>query len=637
MLRNRQECLSYWARGTDKNVCSTVIECSPDSSLELNSTMHQLQFLRALVILNGAVPLAMLLWDAWRGQLGANSVNQALHITGILSLVFLFLSLLITPLRWYTGWGGWVAFRRALGLYGFFYAVVHLVIYVGFDRALSVSSTLHEIWTRRFLQVGAVAILLMVPLAVTSTNAMIQRMGPKRWKALHRVTYLVAILGVIHYYMLVKSDVRQPLAFAGVLAVLLSSRVGRRYFDRVPAGKPRLMPVARSVSASEFKMSTASEAPVAPLPVTAPTPRTQWKGELRVGEIIQETPDVKTFRLVAEDGGPPPFEYRPGQFLNIQLTIDGKRVNRSYTLASSPSRGHCYELTIKREPLGLASAYMHDRVEVGDMLKVSGPAGKFIFTGDAAGSVLLIAGGVGITPVMSILRYLTDRAWSGDIYFLIVAKTEEDLIFRDEIRGLKQQFPRLHLCETLTRSDESTLWTGERGRLSEELLARFVPHLQQTPVYLCGPNDMMDATRQSLKQLGVPDSLVHTEAFAGKKASAGSTAMPAEEAPLPPAISPPPAIDTTSTGASRLHTIRFIRSNIPSEIDSDTTLLEAAEAASIALPYECRSGICGQCKTRVIGGTVLMDCEDALSPADKIAGLVLACQARLLTPATVDA
>ena len=99
-------------------------------------------------------------------------------------------------------------------------------------RALSASSTLHEIWMRRFLQVGAIAILLMVPLAVTSTNCMIRRMGPKRWKSLHRLTYLVVILGVLHYYMLVKSDVRQPLAFAGVLTVLLGGRFGRKYFEQ---------------------------------------------------------------------------------------------------------------------------------------------------------------------------------------------------------------------------------------------------------------------------------------------------------------------------------------------------------------------------------------------------------------------
>jgi hypothetical protein len=104
--------------------------------------MNQLKFFKALVMLNGLVPLLVLAWDAYHGQLGANSVNYALHVTGILSLLFLFLSLLMTPLRWITGWGGWIAFRRALGLYGFFYSVIHVGIYVGLDRAMDLNSTL---------------------------------------------------------------------------------------------------------------------------------------------------------------------------------------------------------------------------------------------------------------------------------------------------------------------------------------------------------------------------------------------------------------------------------------------------------------------------------------------------------------
>ncbi len=194
--------------------------------------MKQLAFLRSLVVLNGLVPLAMLGWDAARGQLGGNAVNNALHITGILSLLFLILSLSMTPLVWWTGWGGWISFRRSLGLYGFFYAVVHLLIYVVFDRALSLSSTLHEIATRRFLMVGAAALLLMIPLAATSTNRMVQRLGSRRWKQLHRAAYAVAVLGVLHYYMLVKSDIRQPVAFAAVIAGLLAARMVRRKSDQ---------------------------------------------------------------------------------------------------------------------------------------------------------------------------------------------------------------------------------------------------------------------------------------------------------------------------------------------------------------------------------------------------------------------
>jgi DMSO/TMAO reductase YedYZ heme-binding membrane subunit len=188
--------------------------------------MNSLKFYRQLVLLNGAVPLAVLLWDAYRGQLGANPINDALHVTGMLSLIFLLLSLSMTPARWITGWNGWIAFRRSLGLYGFFYSVLHFGIYVGFDRELNLSSTIHEIWTRRFLQIGMLAVVLMVPLAITSTNAMMRKVGAKIWKALHRLAYVVAILGVVHYYMLVKSDIRQPVAFGVVLGSLLVFRVG---------------------------------------------------------------------------------------------------------------------------------------------------------------------------------------------------------------------------------------------------------------------------------------------------------------------------------------------------------------------------------------------------------------------------
>ena len=192
--------------------------------------MNNINYLRNLVLLNSSVPLVILGWDAFQGQLGANSVNYALHVTGILSLVFLFLSLAATPLRWATGWGGWIAFRRSLGLFGFLYAVLHVAIYVGLDRALSLSSTLQEVWLRRYLQIGTAAVFLMVPLALTSTDGMIRWIGAKRWKKLHRIAYVVAALGVIHYYMLVKSDVRQPIAFGVVLTGLLGARAVRGLF-----------------------------------------------------------------------------------------------------------------------------------------------------------------------------------------------------------------------------------------------------------------------------------------------------------------------------------------------------------------------------------------------------------------------
>ncbi len=197
---------------------------------------HDLRFAKRLVLLNSAVPAVVLGWDAWHHQLGANPVNFAILTTGMLALVFLLLTLLVTPLRVLSGWN-WIIFsRRTLGLYAFFYAALHFLIFFSLDRGFSVASTVSEMVQRKYLLVGITGLLVMVPLAVTSTNAMIKRLGGKRWRALHRLAYVAAVAGVIHYYMQVKKDVRQPLAFAAVLAILLGYRWWATLRRPVPAG-----------------------------------------------------------------------------------------------------------------------------------------------------------------------------------------------------------------------------------------------------------------------------------------------------------------------------------------------------------------------------------------------------------------
>ena len=184
-----------------------------------------IQFAKLLILVNGAVPATLLVWDAWHHKLGANPVNFAILTTGMSALVFLMLTMLVTPLRKISGLNWLISFRRTLGLFAFFYACAHFLIFFSLDRSFSVSGTLSEMVKRKYLIVGSTALLVMVPLAVTSTNAMIKRLGGKRWRALHRLAYVAAIAGVIHYYMQVKADVRQPLAFAAVLAVLLGYRL----------------------------------------------------------------------------------------------------------------------------------------------------------------------------------------------------------------------------------------------------------------------------------------------------------------------------------------------------------------------------------------------------------------------------
>ena len=201
---------------------------------------QHIRFIKLLILLNGAVPAALLTFDAYQGRLGANPVNFAIRTTGMLALIFLLLSLLVTPLVKFAGWNWLTQTRRTLGLYAFFHALAHFLLFFTLDRAGSISSTLSEMVVRPYLTVGAASLVVMVPLAVTSTNAMIRRLGSARWKKLHRLAYVAAAAGCVHYYMLVKADVRQPLAFAAALGLLLACRlVWRRRKPPLKKESPR--------------------------------------------------------------------------------------------------------------------------------------------------------------------------------------------------------------------------------------------------------------------------------------------------------------------------------------------------------------------------------------------------------------
>ncbi len=191
--------------------------------------MDDVKFNKIVIFINSLVPLALLGWDTWFGKIGANPIEFFLRTTGVLTLVFLFVTLSVTPLRKYYGWNQLVKFRRMLGLYAFFYGFLHLITYSIFDKSLSVSAIVGDVWERPFIAIGTFSFFLLIPLAVTSTNAMIKRLGGKNWQKLHRLTYLAAIGGVVHFWMIVKSDVFYPLLFGLVLAGLLGYRIYAAY------------------------------------------------------------------------------------------------------------------------------------------------------------------------------------------------------------------------------------------------------------------------------------------------------------------------------------------------------------------------------------------------------------------------
>jgi ferredoxin-NADP reductase/DMSO/TMAO reductase YedYZ heme-binding membrane subunit len=563
------------------------------------------RFTKWVVIVNCVVPVTLLAWDALNGHLGANPVNFAIRTTGILSLIFLVLSLTVTPLMRLAQWSSLGQLRRVMGLSAFFHALVHFGLFYLFDRNGNLRDVLSEITMRRYLLVGIVGLLVMVPLAVTSTNRMIQRLGPKRWKRLHRLAYLAAAAGALHYYMLVKADTTQPIIFATLLGVLFAYRLGAHY-------------VQLQVDSHRLRHPS-------PQPAASPQRRERWEGVLRLARVFVETPEVRTFRLVAPSGTTLPFQHLPGQFLTLRLNIDGRDVRRSYTIASSPTRAAYCELTIKREEQGYVSRYLHDVVREGATFNVSAPAGRFTFTGVEAKEIVMIAGGVGITPLMAKIRYLTDIAWPGKIHLVYSVKTERDIIFRSELEELQRRFPNLKIDVTVTR-EASVEWTGKRGRLSAALLMGIVPDIAQSRVHLCGPTEMVEPLKKAPRELGVADDQMKSEAFGStsRKRSDGSTALA-------------PEANGDTNGAASTSSIRFARSNKRLVGVGTRTILELAESLGVPIPYDCHSGVCGQCKTRLLSGSVVMAAEDALDPLDRANGLILACQARCRDDVVVDA
>ena len=193
-----------------------------------------MQFTKIVIFINSLIPLSLLLWDLYFKKVGPNPLEFVTRTTGMLTLVFLLLTLSITPLRKIFGVNDLVKARRMIGLFAFFYGALHLLTYVWFDQFFNLRSIVSDVTQRRFILVGMTAFLLMVPLAITSTNKMVKRLGGKTWARLHRVVYVAAILGVLHFWMLVKSDVRLPLTFGFILALLLAHRLAVRYFPSQP-------------------------------------------------------------------------------------------------------------------------------------------------------------------------------------------------------------------------------------------------------------------------------------------------------------------------------------------------------------------------------------------------------------------
>jgi sulfoxide reductase heme-binding subunit YedZ len=201
--------------------------------------MKDTRFAQLAIFINSAVPLTLLGWDWYHHRLGANPTEFATRTTGVLTLLFLILSLAVTPLRKLLGLPWMIKFRRLLGLYAFFYGCVHLLTYVWFDKFFGFGSIVEDVAKRPYITIGMASFLLLAPLALTSTQKSIKRLGGKRWNRIHSLVYVAATGGVIHYYMLVKADTREPILFGVVVGLLLGYRVLNKFLPQLTQRTPR--------------------------------------------------------------------------------------------------------------------------------------------------------------------------------------------------------------------------------------------------------------------------------------------------------------------------------------------------------------------------------------------------------------
>lgn len=188
---------------------------------------------KIFIFILSLTPIVWLIILGLTKGLGANPIQKILHTTGDWTLNFLLITLSITPLHEIAGWARLIRFRRMIGLFSFFYASIHFITYIGIDQTFSWSAILEDVAKHRRIIVGFVSFILLIPIAVTSTNRMVQRLGYKRWKTLHRLAYVSAFGGVIHYILLVKKDIWWPLTYAFFFSLLLGYRLFTYVFGKI--------------------------------------------------------------------------------------------------------------------------------------------------------------------------------------------------------------------------------------------------------------------------------------------------------------------------------------------------------------------------------------------------------------------
>lgn len=321
---------------------------------------------------------------------------------------------------------------------------------------------------------------------------------------------------------------------------------------------------------------------------------------LRCVEIISETTDVKTFRLVNKSNTP--FAFKAGQFVTLKLNIEEQEYQRCYTIASSPTEIRYIDVTVKLVTGGVVSNWLLTHFQVGDNIEAIQPTGTFYLRESHKKSLLMISAGSGVTPMLSMIRSI-EKGGSHDIKFHHSARTSADLIAHNELEAIVNQGLDLEVSYNFSREFVTEISAEKifNGRVTKQMLASICSDLPARDVFVCGPPEFMCFVKESLLGLGLPENQYFEESFEVT------------------------AIEADVNDSPQTFDLKFSHSNIEVKVASNQTVLEAAEEVGIHLDYSCSSGICGSCTSYLLEGEIHAPEAKALDDSDMKKGEFLPC------------
>lgn len=356
--------------------------------------------------------------------------------------------------------------------------------------------------------------------------------------------------------------------------------------------------------------------------------------ELKIKGKTAETPDTTTIELDIPDELRDLFTYKQGQYLTLRLNFGGKELRRSYSMSSSPLENRL-AVTVKKVSGGQASTYLHDKAQVGDVLEIAPPQGRFFteLNPDKRRTYYLFAAGSGITPLLSIIKTTLESEPMSAIFLLYGSRNEENIIFRDELDQLAARYSgQLHVEHVLSQPKKestggglfgvfkksTTNWQGKIGRIQGRMANTFLDeNLAHGPesdciYFICGPGDMADSIKESLLARAIPAKQIHTEHFVN------ATHTPGE-------------IAEGSSGGGKRVIVHLKGQRIELPVPDGATILDVLVKAKFDPPYSCTAGACSTCMAKLVNGKVKMEACYALDDEEVKAGYILTCQSHLET------